>query len=130
MILRTPRIVVSGWPAVPSQDACWTGSDFPDENWPAQEQVTSMPGSRFDPVADDYDAGRPSYPDEFFAAVEEITGPLAGQLVLDGGAGTGIATRRAGAQPGTELRARRRQQAAVPGSLRRSGLFRAVLELD
>jgi ubiquinone/menaquinone biosynthesis C-methylase UbiE len=53
-----------------------------------------MPGSRFDHVADDYDAGRPSYPDEFFEAVEEITGPLAGQLVLDGGAGTGIATRQ------------------------------------
>jgi SAM-dependent methyltransferase len=53
-----------------------------------------MPGTRFDPVADDYDAGRPSYPDEFFEAVEEITGPLAGQLVLDGGAGTGIATRQ------------------------------------
>jgi ubiquinone/menaquinone biosynthesis C-methylase UbiE len=86
---------MSGMQTVPSQDACWTASDdFPDENWPAQEQVTTMPGSRFDPVADDYDAGRPSYPDEFFAAVEEITGPLAGQLVLDGGAGTGIATRQ------------------------------------
>ena len=53
-----------------------------------------MPGTRFDPVADDYDAARPSYPDEFFEAIEEVTGPLAGQVVLDGGAGTGIATRQ------------------------------------
>ena len=53
-----------------------------------------MRSSRFDPVADDYDAGRPSYPDEFFEAIEDVTGPLAGQLVLDGGAGTGIATRQ------------------------------------
>lgn len=53
-----------------------------------------MPGTRFDHVADDYDAARPSYPDEFFEAIEEITGPLAGHLVLDGGAGTGIASRQ------------------------------------
>jgi ubiquinone/menaquinone biosynthesis C-methylase UbiE len=59
-----------------------------------------MPGTRFDHVADDYDAGRPSYPDKFFAAIEEITGPLAGRLVLDGGAGTGIASRQLSARGG------------------------------
>lgn len=57
-----------------------------------------MPGTRFDHVADDYDACRPSYPDEFFEAIEEITGPLAGRLVLDGGAGTGIASRQLSAR--------------------------------
>src|ERR1022692_1210390 len=57
-----------------------------------------MPGTRFDHVADDFDAGRPSYPDEFFEAIEEITGPLADRLVLDGGAGTGIASRQLSAR--------------------------------
>lgn len=43
----------------------------------------------FDAVADEYDAARPSYPDEVFDAL----GPVAGLRVLDVGAGTGIATR-------------------------------------
>jgi len=43
----------------------------------------------FEAVADEYDAGRPSYPDGVFLAL----GPLAGIRVLDVGAGTGIATR-------------------------------------
>jgi SAM-dependent methyltransferase len=53
-----------------------------------------MTGSMFDPLAEDYDAGRPSYPDGIYEALEDAAGPLAGQLVLDGGAGTGIATRQ------------------------------------
>ena len=57
-----------------------------------------MAGSQFDAVADHYDAARPSYPARFFDALEEITGPLAGQLVLDGCAGTGIATRQLSAR--------------------------------
>ncbi|HEX4777867.1 MAG TPA: methyltransferase domain-containing protein, partial [Acidimicrobiia bacterium] len=43
----------------------------------------------FDPVVELYDAARPSYPDAVYDALE----PLAGSLVLEGGAGTGIATR-------------------------------------
>ena len=43
----------------------------------------------FDAVADEYDAGRPSYPDGVYDGLE----PLAGRLVFEGGAGTGIATR-------------------------------------
>ena len=43
----------------------------------------------FDAVADEYEAGRPSYPEAVFDALE----PLAGAHVLEGGAGTGIATR-------------------------------------
>src|SRR4051812_27563949 len=43
----------------------------------------------FDPVVDAYDAARPSYPDGVYDALE----PLAGALVVEGGAGTGIATR-------------------------------------
>lgn len=42
----------------------------------------------FDVVADDYAAARPGYPNELFDALE----PLRGQRVLEGGAGTGIAT--------------------------------------
>lgn len=44
----------------------------------------------FDAVADEYDAGRPSYP----PGVYDTLGPLEGLLVLDVGAGTGIATRQ------------------------------------
>lgn len=43
----------------------------------------------FDHVADAYEAGRPTYPEAVFDALE----PLSGALVLDGGAGTGIASR-------------------------------------
>jgi len=43
----------------------------------------------FDAVAAEYEAGRPSYPEALFDALE----PLAGTLILEGGAGTGIATR-------------------------------------
>jgi SAM-dependent methyltransferase len=43
----------------------------------------------FDAVAEEYAAGRPDYPSAVFDALE----PLAGRVVLEGGAGTGIATR-------------------------------------
>ncbi len=57
--------------------------------------MPAMPArSPFDPVAADYDAGRPGYPDGLFTALEDTTGPLSGALVLDAGAGTGIATRQ------------------------------------
>ena len=45
--------------------------------------------SSFDAVADEDHAGRPDYPEGPFDALE----PLASRLVLQGGAGTGIATR-------------------------------------
>jgi SAM-dependent methyltransferase len=43
----------------------------------------------FEHVVDEYDAGRPGYP----AGVYDALGSLRGRLALDGGAGTGIATR-------------------------------------
>ena len=43
----------------------------------------------FDGVVDEYDSARPSYPD----GVYEALGPLDGVLVVEGGAGTGLATR-------------------------------------
>lgn len=43
----------------------------------------------FDAVAAEYEAGRPGYPESLYDALE----PLAGKLVLEGGAGTGIATK-------------------------------------
>ncbi|MFF7634091.1 class I SAM-dependent methyltransferase [Kitasatospora sp. NPDC008050] len=48
----------------------------------------------FGAVAAEYDRARPSYPDELFQAIEELTGRvIKGAAVLDVGAGTGIATR-------------------------------------
>ncbi|WP_033213821.1 class I SAM-dependent methyltransferase [Kitasatospora phosalacinea] len=48
----------------------------------------------FGPVAAQYQAARPSYPDELFDELERLSGrPLTGADVLDVGAGTGIATR-------------------------------------
>lgn len=50
--------------------------------------------SIFDPLVDEYDAARPSYPPELFAGIERLTGrPLAGADIVEVGAGTGIATR-------------------------------------
>lgn len=43
----------------------------------------------FDAVVDAYASGRPGYPDELFDALE----PIAGLRVVEGGAGTGLATR-------------------------------------
>lgn len=49
--------------------------------------------SSFNAVAAEYDAARPGYPPELFAELARHTGrPLAGQRVLDVGAGTGIAS--------------------------------------
>ena len=48
----------------------------------------------FGPVAEEYDRGRPSYPEALFDELERLAGlPLRGANVLDVGAGTGIATR-------------------------------------
>src|SRR5437763_7297812 len=53
-----------------------------------------MSRSRFDVVAAQYDAGRPSYPDAMFEALAQLTAiPLTAARVADVGAGTGIATR-------------------------------------
>ncbi len=56
--------------------------------------MSFMPLSVFDEAASHYDAARPSYPAALFDELETRTGPLAGQLVLDWGAGTGIASRQ------------------------------------
>lgn len=52
-----------------------------------------MTRSPFDALVDAYDAARPSYPDDLFDALEHLAGPLAGAVVVEVGAGTGIATR-------------------------------------
>ncbi|MEV0379198.1 class I SAM-dependent methyltransferase [Nonomuraea sp. NPDC050643] len=66
-------------------------------------------GRVFDRVADAYDAGRPTYPDEVYRALSEASGvELEGATTVDIGAGTGIMTRA--------LRARGSQVIAVdPG---------------
>jgi SAM-dependent methyltransferase len=56
--------------------------------------MSFMPLSVFDEAASQYDAARPSYPAPLFDELQARTGPLAGQLVLDWGAGTGIASRQ------------------------------------
>jgi SAM-dependent methyltransferase len=57
-----------------------------------------MARSQFDALAEDYDAARPSYPDGVYQALEDTAGPLADKLILEGGAGTGIATRQLAAR--------------------------------
>jgi ubiquinone/menaquinone biosynthesis C-methylase UbiE len=57
---------------------------------PAQPATRSV----FDSAAAEYDAARPSYPAALFEELEKRAGPLAGKLVLDWGAGTGIASRQ------------------------------------
>ena len=63
-----------------------------------EEVSAQMAGSLFDALAEDYDAARPSYPNGVYQALEQTAGPLAGKLVLEGGAGTGIATRQLAAR--------------------------------
>lgn len=50
--------------------------------------------SVFDAAASEYDAARPSYPAGLFEELEKNAGRLAGKIVLDWGAGTGIASRQ------------------------------------
>jgi ubiquinone/menaquinone biosynthesis C-methylase UbiE len=57
---------------------------------PAQPATRSV----FDSAAAEYDAARPSYPAGVFDELARYAGPLAGQIVLDCGAGTGIASRQ------------------------------------
>jgi len=52
-----------------------------------------MSRSVFDPVAEQYDASRPGYPDALFDAIESRARPLAEATVVEVGAGTGKATR-------------------------------------
>ncbi len=59
--------------------------------------------SLFDAAAAEYDAARPSYPDGLYDALEAATGPLRGKLVLDCGAGTGIASRQLAARGATVI---------------------------
>jgi len=48
----------------------------------------------FDGAAEQYDAARPAYPAGTYDLVESVTGPLAGRVVGDGGAGTGVVSRQ------------------------------------
>jgi SAM-dependent methyltransferase len=50
--------------------------------------------SLFDSAAEQYDAARPAYPASVFDELERRAGPLGSRLVLDFGAGTGIASRQ------------------------------------
>jgi SAM-dependent methyltransferase len=57
---------------------------------PAQSTARSV----FDSAAAEYDAARPSYPAALFDELAMRAGSLTGKLVLDVGAGTGIASRQ------------------------------------
>jgi SAM-dependent methyltransferase len=47
----------------------------------------------FDAAAEEYDAARPSYPGGVYEFLESRCAGLAGKVVADGGAGTGVVTR-------------------------------------
>lgn len=71
----------------------------------------------FDSAADAYDAARPDYPDDLYHLIASRTGGLAGRVVIDVGAGTGVASR--------QLRARHANVCAVdPGA----GMLRRALQ--
>nr|WP_063792339.1 class I SAM-dependent methyltransferase [Nonomuraea pusilla] len=81
-------------------------------------------GRVFDQVADAYDAGRPTYPDEVYRALSEVSGVgFDGATAVDVGAGTGIMTRGLRARgarvvavdPGAEMLARLRARAVAGG---------------
>ncbi len=63
----------------------------------------SVSRSVFDAAAAEYDAARPSYPAALFDELAAHAGPLAGQLVLDWGAGTGISSRQLAARGATVI---------------------------
>ena len=46
----------------------------------------------FQNVIDDYEYGRPQYPDELYAAVSQFSGISPASEILEGGAGTGQAS--------------------------------------
>jgi SAM-dependent methyltransferase len=48
----------------------------------------------FDPVAESYDQARPTYPEEIYDALSSELGTFHGAVVIDVGAGTGIASRQ------------------------------------
>jgi SAM-dependent methyltransferase len=50
------------------------------------------PGSVFDEVAEPYASHRPDYPQGLYDGIERLVGPLASRVVIDVGAGTGIAS--------------------------------------
>jgi SAM-dependent methyltransferase len=84
--------------------------------------MSFMPLSVFDQAASHYDAARPSYPAALFDELEARAGSLAGQFVLDWGAGTGIASRQLAERGGTVVsldiggQMLRRALARSPGS--------------
>ena len=106
----------------------------------------------FGAVAGCYASARPDYPPELYAALADLAGRgLDGALVVDVGAGTGIAARQmrdrgaeviaiepsagmlaelARASPGVRVVQRRRQRAAAAGRLRGLRHLRAGLALD
>ncbi|MFL6075846.1 MAG: class I SAM-dependent methyltransferase [Mycobacteriales bacterium] len=52
-----------------------------------------MTRTPFEALVEEYDAARPSYPDALYDALAGYAGGLAGALVVECGAGTGLATR-------------------------------------
>ncbi len=73
-------------------------SGRPGSGRPGSRQPAAAGRSPFDAAAAEYDAARPSYPAGLYDALEQRTGPLAGRLILDCGAGTGIASRQLAAR--------------------------------
>ena len=63
----------------------------PDRHAPPTEPSRS---SMFDPVAVPYDQSRPNYPEEIYDSLEVEVGGLSDTVVIDVGAGTGIASRQ------------------------------------
>jgi SAM-dependent methyltransferase len=74
------------------------------------------PGSVFDEVAEPYASYRPDYPPGLYDGIERLVGSLAAQVVIDVGAGTGIAS--------LALRARGAQVISIDPSATMLGVLR------
>jgi SAM-dependent methyltransferase len=82
--------------------------------------------SLFDDAAADYDAARPTYPAGLYDLLEFHVGALAGKIVADGGAGTGVATRQL-ADRGAQVVAFDPGVGMLTRAVRRTSRLRAVV---
>lgn len=79
-------------------DACFGGLAGDGTVFVVDDRFGLDPATVFDPVAAEYRAARPGYPDELYGVLGEFVGGFAAKAVADVGAGPGTASRLLAAQ--------------------------------